>query len=206
MTVEILDVGCGDGLSFDALGQFGQVRGIEVDEGLLDPVGPHRSRISSKPLGEPMYEDPSWRFDLITALDVLEHLDDDRGAVESMVAMLRPGGILVVTVPAFSLLWDEHDEINHHRRRYTAKGLRSVLEGQGLDQVRVRYLFRSLFVPKLAVRFLNAGRSRKVEQHGIPSPKINAAMRGLCIVEDRALRRWPIPFGTSVLASARLSS
>jgi hypothetical protein len=198
----ILDVGCGDAVSFVALSAFGTVRGIEVDEGVLDPGGSSRGRISTRPLGDPVYDDPAWRFDLITALDVIEteHIDDDRGAV---TAMLRPGGRLVVTVPAFELLWDHHDEINHHRRRYTAASLRRTLDVQGLELVRLRYLFRTLFLPKLLVRLLNAGRDRKVAQHGIPVPAVNTAIRRVCVWEDRLLHRLPIPFGTSVIAVTR---
>jgi SAM-dependent methyltransferase len=199
----ILDVGCGDAVSFQALSEFGAVRGIEVDEDLLDPSGPFRDRISTRPLGDQVYTDSSWRFDLITALDVIEHIDDDRSAVSCMAAMLRPGGLLVITVPAFELLWDEHDEINNHRRRYTATLLRSTLDGQGLQLLNVRYLFRSLFIPKLLVRLVNKGRSRKVAQHGIPAPAINSALKHLCVLEDRLLRRLPIPFGTSVFAVTR---
>ncbi len=199
----ILDVGCGDALSFPALSEFGTVRGIEVDENLLDPSGPFRERISTRPLGDPIYDDPSWRFDLITALDVIEHIDDDRAAISSMAAMLRPGGLLVVTVPAFELLWDYHDEINHHHRRYTARRLRIALEGQGLELLQVRYLFRALFIPKLLVRLANAKRSRKVAQHGIPAPAINTALQRLCMLEDRLLRRLPVPFGTSLMGVSR---
>jgi SAM-dependent methyltransferase len=199
----ILDVGCGDAVSFPALSAFGTVRGIEVDESLLDPSGPFRERISTRPLGDAVYDDPSWRFDLITALDVIEHIDDDRGAIASIVAMLHPGGLLVVTVPAFELLWDHHDEINDHRRRYTASRLRGAFDGQGLEVLHIRYLFRTLFIPKLLVRLVNAGRSSKVAQHGIPRPAINSALRTLCVLEDRLLRRLPIPFGTSVVGVAR---
>ena len=199
----ILDVGCGDAMSFPALSAFGTVRGIEVDEGLLDPGGPFRDRISTRPLGDPVYDDPVWRFDLITALDVIEHIDDDRGAVTAMAAMLRPGGVVVVTVPAFELLWDHHDAINRHRRRYTAASLRRTLDVPGLELARLRYLFRTLFLPKLVVRLLNAGRDRKVAQHGIPVAAVNTAMRRVCVWEDRLLRRVPIPFGTSVMAMAR---
>jgi SAM-dependent methyltransferase len=199
----ILDVGCGDAVSFPALSEFGTVRGIEVDENLLDPFGPYRDRISTLPLGEPIYDDPSWRFDLITALDVIEHIDDDRGAVSAMAAMLRPGGLLVVTVPAFEVLWDQHDEINHHRRRYTATGLRGTLDIAGLDLLEVQYLFRSLFIPKLAVRLLNSVRSRKVAQDGVQGPAINSALRQICLLENRLLRHVPIPFGTSLIGVAR---
>ncbi len=199
----ILDVGCGDAVSFQALSEFGTVRGIEVDEDLLDPSGPFRDRISTRPLGDPIYEEPSWRFDLITALDVIEHIDDDRAAVRSMAAMLRPGGFLVITVPAFELLWDEHDEINNHRRRYTTTRLRNTLDGQGLELLQARYMFRTLFIPKLLVRLVNKGRSRKVAQHGIPAPAINSALKHFCVLEDRLLRRIPVPLGTSVFAVAR---
>src|SRR5262245_24938681 len=173
----ILDVGCGDALSFEALSAFGEARGIEVDEALLDPAGPHRGRIATRPLGDPLYDGPAWRFDLITALDVVEHIDDDRAAVAAMAALLRPGGHLVVTVPAFALLCIKHDVINHHRRRYTAAGLRRLLDGEGLEVLRLRYLFRGLFAPKLAMRALNAGRARgrKLAQHGLPPAPVNAA-------------------------------
>ena len=201
--LEILDVGCGDAVSFSVLSEFGAVRGIEVDEALLDPSGPYRDRISSRPLGESLYDGPEWSFDLITALDVIEHIEDDRGAVASMARMLRPDGLMILTVPAFELLWDHHDDVNHHLRRYTASRLRSVLEGQGVAVLELRYAFRALFLPKLLVRLANSARSRKVAQHGIPAAPINNAMRTLCLAEDRLLRRVPIPFGTSVLAVLR---
>lgn len=200
----ILDVGCGDGLFFPRLERYGDVRGIEVDEALLTPDGPYRDRIATRPLGDPSYAADAGRFDLITALDVLEHIDDDAAAVAALAAMLREGGHLVVTVPAFPALWDRHDEINHHRRRYTARPLRAVLEGAGLEIAHLRYLFRGLFVPKLLVAALNRHRrSRPIAQHGLPPPAVNRLMSRLCVVEDRLLRRVPIPFGTSLLAVAR---
>jgi SAM-dependent methyltransferase len=198
--LDVLDVGCGDAVSFPVLSEFGTVRGIEVDETLLDPSGPYRDRISTRLLGDPIYSDPEWTFDLITALDVIEHIEDDRAAVASMVSMLRPDGLMILTVPAFELLWDHHDDINHHFRRYTVSKLRSVLEGQGLKVLQLRYAFRSLFLPKLVVRLVNLSRFTKVAQHGIPADPINKFMCSLCLAEDRLLRRVPIPFGTSVLA------
>src|SRR5262249_24604101 len=106
--LDVLDVGCGDGLFFPQLERFGRVRGIELDLGLLDPDGPYRSLISTCPLGDPAYRGDGWEFDLVTALDVIEHIEDDRAAVSEMVRMLRPGGVLVITVPAFQALWAHH--------------------------------------------------------------------------------------------------
>ena len=203
---DILDVGCGDGLFFPGLARFGRVRGIEVDLGLLDPDAPHRERISTLPLGDPSYQGDGWRFDLITALDVIEHIADDRAAVAAMTAMLRPGGVMVITVPAFPSLWDHHDEVNLHHRRYTAGSLRQVIEGQGVELLQLRYLYRGLFPPKYLVARLNRRRTRKLEQHALPAPGINRLLARLCLWEDRLLRRVPIPFGTSVLAVARRGS
>jgi 2-polyprenyl-3-methyl-5-hydroxy-6-metoxy-1,4-benzoquinol methylase len=201
--LDILDVGCGDGLFFSELERFGTVRGIEVDEGMLRPDGPYRDRISTTPLGDPLYSGAEWQFDLITALDVIEHIEDDRAAVASMVEMLRTGGLLVITVPAFQALWDHHDEVNLHFRRYTTATLRRVLDGQGLELLRLRYVFRCLFPPKYLVAKLNRCRSRKLEQHTIPGPVVTRFMTRLCVLEDTLLRALPIPFGTSALAVAR---
>lgn len=200
---EILDVGCGDGLFFGQLQRFGRVRGIEVDETLLDPDGPYRHRISTEPLGDPAYNGDAGRFDLVAALDVIEHIADDAGAVRAMTAMLRPGGTLLVTVPAFPILWDQHDEINAHHRRYTARTLRHLLAAPGLDLVELRYLYRGLFPPKLLVAWWNRGRSAKIAQHTIPAPAVNRWLTRWFVAEDRLLRRLPIPFGTSLLAVAR---
>jgi 2-polyprenyl-3-methyl-5-hydroxy-6-metoxy-1,4-benzoquinol methylase len=200
---KILDVGCGNALSFPALADFGSVRGIEVDPKLLDDAGPFRAQISTDPLGSAAYDDPRWRFDVITALDVVEHIDDDRGAVARMAGMLERGGWMIITVPAFESLWDHHDEINLHCRRYTAEGLKRTLTGHGVEILELRYLFRSLFLPKLAIRLLNAGRTRKLAQHRVPGPLVNRALEHMCILEDRLLGRLPLPFGTSVLAVVR---
>ena len=193
----ILDVGCGNGLFFARLGAFGDVWGIEVDQSLLSPDSPHRDRIFSEPLGHARYR--GLHFDLITALDVVEHIEDDRQAIDEMFAMLRPGGKLLVTVPASMKLWDRHDEINGHYRRYSRRGLRELLSGKGRI-VCLRYLFHALFVPKLLVKTLNARFSRRIPQHSIPPRPINWSMKALCVLEYRLLGRLGIPFGTSLLA------
>ena len=147
-SAKILDVGCGNGLFFDKLADFGDVSGIEVDQSLIPADSPYRNRIFGKPIGHPRYRD--LRFDLITALDVVEHIEDDRQAIDDMFAMLGPGGKLIVTVPASMMLWDRHDEINRHYRRYSRKTLRTLISGKGRI-LRLNYLFHALFVPKLLV-------------------------------------------------------
>jgi SAM-dependent methyltransferase len=195
--IDILDVGCGNGLFFAELGKFGRVRGIEVDDSLIPSDSPYRAAIFSKPLGDPLYQ--GMQFDLVTALDVIEHLEDDRAAVRAMLAMLRPGGKLLITVPAFMLLWDKHDEINRHYRRYRKIDLRSLVPGDG-RLLSLKYLFHLLFFPKLLVKLANACFPRPIRQHAASFPGLNTLMKTLLIIEYRLAGRLPIPFGTSLLA------
>ena len=98
LPIEILDVGCGNGLFFSRLSEFGRVRGIEVDRSLITDDCPYRDRIHTKPLGDPQYR--GWRFDLITALDVIEHIEDDRAELERVGERLSDTGCIVDANPA----------------------------------------------------------------------------------------------------------
>jgi hypothetical protein len=116
-----------------------------------------------------------------------------------MVAMLRPGGYLLMTVPAFMTLWDRHDEINHHFRRYDCNQVRKLLAGHG--RVReVRYLFHGLFFLKGAFKLVNRISGGGLRQESVPPQPVNRVMQSLCLAEYFALRRLHLPFGTSVLA------
>ena len=197
---EILDFGCGNGLFLPRLAQRGSVTGIEVDESLITEEAPFRERIFSEPLGSESYRDR--RFDLITALDVIEHIEDDSTAINHLVEMLNPGGHLVITVPAFTLLWDEHDVVNQHFRRYRAKDLEKLLAGHG-QLVKLRYLFASLFPLKLAIATLNRIRTSKIAQATLPGRVSSRVIAAWLRLEDRATERLRLPLGTSVIAVLR---
>ncbi len=194
---EILDVGCGNGLFFDKLALFGTVRGIEIDRSLIPANSIYRDQIAHWPLGAAQYS--SHRYELITALDVVEHIENDRQAIEDIWAMLSPGGTLVITVPAFMALWDHHDEVNRHYRRYTRASLRGLLSRRG-KILKLCYLFHALVLPKFAIATLNRLCKTKSAQHAIPSPWINRAMETACWLEYRTLGKLNVPFGTSLLA------
>jgi SAM-dependent methyltransferase len=125
----ILDAGCGSGRTLDELRRYGEVRGME-----LNPVGVAAARARGHHVEEGRveaipYEDAS--FDLVTCLDVIEHTDDDVASLRELRRVARPGGKLVVTVPAHPRLWSSHDEVNGHRRRYTRRSLRGAAEAAG---------------------------------------------------------------------------
>ena len=197
----VLDIGCGDGLFFGALARFGEVDGLEPDEALLgDPRW--RSRIAIGRLGEGFR--PGRTYDLVLMLDVLEHIEDDRAALESAYALTRPGGVLLLTVPALSWLWSRHDEANAHHRRYRPSGLREVLDGSGFAVESVRYFFAWTVVPMLLRRWLApAGRGRADYDVAIPAPPINRALTAYSRAEHAVGRLFPWPIGSSLLAVAR---
>lgn len=194
----VLDVGCGDGLFFDRLSSMGEVEGVEPDAALVSEDGPWRSRIHVRPFDRGFR--PGRRYGLILMLDVLEHMDDPVAALRHARELLAPGGRLVVTVPAFRLLWTRHDEINHHVTRYTRTALVRQAHEAGLEVASARYFFHWLFPAKLAVRakerLLSAGDALPT----VPPPWINAAAYGLSRLEQAVVMPLRLPFGTSLLA------
>ena len=115
----VLDVGCGTGTMLSHLERYGEPIGIEADDqavAFCRARGVTRVRQADPP---PLPFDDS-RFDLVTALDVLEHVDDDQRLLGEMRRVLRPGGVALVTVPAFRALWSAQDVVSQHRRRYRA--------------------------------------------------------------------------------------
>jgi len=125
--LRILNVGCATGHSSEWLSGFGEVTSIEYD--------PECARMAAEITGLNVEVGsvkelafPDGQFDLVTAFDVLEHVDDDRLAASELVRVCKPGGVVLVTVPAFQFLWSEHDEVNHHFRRYHRAGLSALFE------------------------------------------------------------------------------
>ncbi len=193
----ILDVGCGDGLFFDRLQEFGDVEGIEPATGLVDPRGPHRARIRVAPFDDAFQ--PGKHYSLILMLDVLEHLDAPAGALRHALALLEPGGLLLITVPAFRILWTNHDRINQHRTRFTKKSFRRAATEAGLAISESRYFFQWLFAAKLATRCREIVFQSKIEVPRVPPQWLNRLLTGISLAEERLCHGLPIPFGSSLL-------
>lgn len=194
--LRVLDIGCGNGLFFPKLEQLGQVEGIEVDTTLLTE-GPYRKQISTELLGHSIYEGK--QYDIITCLDVLEHIEDDHHAIQCIDKLLAPGGRFVATVPAFMLLWDEHDEINRHFRRYNKKQFVELVSPLGSVE-RAQYLFHTVGTIKLGIGTMNRFRKRTIAQHQMPSRLMNKLMYTTCRAEYQLFNWLRFPFGSSVLA------
>jgi SAM-dependent methyltransferase len=147
----------------------------------------------------------SGTFDAVTALDVIEHIQDDRRALEEISRVLRPGGILVATVPAYQFLWGRHDEALHHQRRYRGTELRDLVNATGLRVEKMTYLLAGLFPLAAAARLASKGRKSNGAEATLPrvSPLLNQALVGFQAAELEVARRVGLPFGLSVLVVAR---
>jgi hypothetical protein len=146
---------------------------------------------------------------VLALFDVLEHVDDDRGMLGFLHSALGPGGVVVLTVPAHPVLFDDRDELAHHRRRYRRGELRKKLEGAGFE-VRLLTHFMAPLVPLLlAVRVLNhlrpPSRRQSRERQDLEFrvvPGVNEVLRAILAVERRLLRVVSLPFGSSIIAVA----
>jgi SAM-dependent methyltransferase len=199
----ILDVGCGTGANLEMLAQFGDAEGVDVSE---DALAFCRARGLTKVThGEAErlpYADDS--FDLVTALDVVEHLDDDASGLREMRRVLRPGGRALLFVPAFMWLWGVQDDVSHHRRRYTLPQLKGRVREAGFEVERATYANVTFFAPILAGRLLmRATGARPASENNINVSALNGVLGQLFGAERFWLRHLNFPFGVSAVCVAR---
>jgi SAM-dependent methyltransferase len=194
----ILDVGCGDGLFFDQLSRVGEAWGVESDESLVPAESRQRARIHIGPFDSSFA--PPRRFGLVVMLDVLEHLPDPVAALEHARHLLEPDGRVLITVPAFPVLWTHHDELNHHFVRYRKRSLAAVVRRAGLRTIASRYCFHWLFPVKLAVRGVELLSRREGESATVPPPWLNRLLLRVTRLEQKTLEPLNLPFGSSLLA------
>ena len=199
----ILDVGCGTGANLQMLANFGIAEGVDVSSGALDFCRARGlSKVKQGAAEALPYEDAS--FDLVTGLDVVEHLDDDIAGLGEMRRVLRPGGRALLFVPAFMFLWGVQDDISHHRRRYTIPELRERLSEAGLTVERATYANITFFLPILFGRLLmRLTGVRPVSENNITVGALNGLLGGIFGAESWWLQKMSFPFGVSIVCVAR---
>lgn len=204
--VSVLDAGCGSGRTMLDLAPLGEVCGVELDE---DAAALARSRgdfeVHTGPIESLPWEDE--KFDLVTSLDVIEHTPDDRASLREVHRVTRPGGFVLVTVPAYQWLWSQHDVANQHYRRYSRRTLIAALSAAGWQLQRITN-FNSLLLPVAApIRLLQ--RDGRIDAHyrtdlEIGPRWLNRVLEAPLQAEARWLvRGHTLPAGLSLLAVAR---
>ena len=200
----ILDVGCGTGANLMLLSQFGDTEGVDVSPDALEFC--RQRGLNNVRLGEAEklpYEDA--RFDLVTALDVVEHIDDDVAGLREFRRVLKPDGRILLFVPTFMFLWGVQDDVSHHRRRYRMPELRRVVEKAGFEVERTTYANITFFAPILLVRKLMKLTGIRTEtENTINISAFNGIFGSIFGAESSALRFLNFPFGVSGLCVARV--
>lgn len=205
--LKILDAGCGTGLMLEYLKRFGSVEGLESSDDAVRYCRERYGDAVAVKMGS-IAEDPLFAkesFDVVTLLDVLEHIEDDVSALANINELLVCGGILICTVPAFPFLWGGHDVLNRHKRRYRLRELEKKLAAAGLEVETISYYNTFLF-PFVALKRLLTPRSARME------PKsdfesyphwLNRLLKGVFASEKYFLRCLRFPFGVSLICTAR---
>lgn len=199
----VLEVGCGTGHNLAMLGEFGKLDACE-----LDAIA---RGMASDRLGRPVLEArlpnlsmfKAGSYDLIALLDVLEHVPDDLGSLKAIRRLLKPGGALVVTVPANKWMWSAHDVAHHHFRRYTKSELARLFRQAGYD-IQLHSYFNTLLFPAVAAaRLIGKLRGNETPDDAMPGKRVNEILNKVFGFEAGLIGRLPMPFGVSLIAVLR---
>lgn len=200
---QILDVGCGTGANLMMLGQFGDAHGIDISHDALAFCRARGlERLRHGAAEKLPYEDGT--FDLVTALDVVEHLDDDLAGLKEMRRVLRPDGRALLFVPAFMFLWGVQDDVSNHRRRYRMQQLLKVVREAGFEVERSTYANITFFLPILLVRtFMRLLNIKTSTENNIGMSSLNRTLGWILGSESAWLKHMNLPFGVSALCVAK---
>jgi SAM-dependent methyltransferase len=199
----ILELGAGTGHNLAMLSRFGTVEASE-----LDPVA---RELASERLGREVKEAalpdlsmfPADSYDLIALLDVLEHVTDDKGSLAAILGRLKPGGALLLTVPANPWMWSAHDVAHHHHRRYRKGEIERLARGAGYEIELLSPFNSLLFPPIAAVRLLGKLTGKDDSDDAMPGALVNKTLDTVFGLERSLIGRVPMPFGVSLVAVLR---
>lgn len=210
--LRVLDVGCGAGNMAHHLARYGQVVGVDLHPKPLEVARQRGLEVQEGSADDLPFDDRT--FDLVTLLDVVEHVPNEHGVFGECQRVLKPGGKLMVTAPALMWLWSNNDVLNAHQRRYTRRELGDKLRRHSFRVLRSSY--NNFFIFPLAAGVILARRGRAEPELASPhfdddayqvemepaSPLLNQVLTGVGKVEARLLRAVSLPIGTSIICIA----
>lgn len=200
--LKILNIGCGTGGTIKMLEKHGDVTNVDVSDEAIrymkEKGYPNVIKVDGIKLP---FKDNT--FDLVAAFDVLEHIEQEVGALEEWRRVLGPQGQIFISVPAYQWLWSQHDISLHHHRRYTRKSLKKAGKKAGLKDTRLSYAIGFSLPLVVGFRVINKALHRTIDAEtsyvALP-PRVNNLFIRLLEIEGRAQRVTKLPFGTSVMA------
>jgi len=201
-SLDILDVGCGTGINLGILAKFGRVVGLDSSKEALQFARKRgftnlrQGRAEKLPFANKF-------FDLVTALDVIEHIADDLRALQEFHRVLTDDGLLLITAPAYQFIWSEHDEALHHFRRYTASQIHQKLNQAGFRVIKRSYIITFNFPLILGYRLLRGlfpkNASAPQTSYVVLPRFFNNFLIFSLKIEAQLLKYLNLPFGTSVV-------
>lgn len=202
-----LDVGCGTGLWTAELEQGGRVCGLDYSADALKFCQKRglKKLVQASGVSLPFVKDS---YDAITALGVIEHLEDDKEFLMEVFRVCAPGGYILLLTSAYEFLWSQHDKIVHHTRRYTCGQLRSLLAASGFEPICISYVNRILSIPILFIRLIQRLLPEKEQTEGSPDlfmpPRIlNRILFRMLWLEAKLTNICPYLFGVGIVVFAR---
>jgi len=199
---EIFDYGCGSGYLVKQL----QIKGFNSHGGDISAEAINAGRndgiANLAVLNDYGINHPDNKFNFVLAMDVLEHLEDEGVAIREIERALKPGGVAIITVPAYKFLWGIQDDVSHHFRRYSMHAIvKAVKDNSGLAVVRKTYfnafLFPAIAVVRLISRFFNI--KNRQSDFDMNSRVVNNICYGIFDSERKLLEYLNFPFGVSIL-------
>ncbi len=200
----IMDAGCGNGDNLEFLSKYGELVAIEREDNALARAKSRQiGKVVKGELPDKFPSDINKENDLIVLLDVLEHIDDDEKSLSMLKNWAKNDATLLITVPAYQFLWTKHDELHHHKRRYTAGQLKKIIENNGWKVNYISYfnsfLFPLAFLTRLKDKVFPPS---KIDGLSVPNRIINLLFEKIFSLEACIIGRCSFPFGLSIIVVA----
>ena len=205
---DILEIGSGTGANLDLLADFGKVVALEMSADAI-VLAKERCSGTGRQISMRQGRCPedlaglAQKFDLICLFDVLEHIEQDGASLAGLGSMLKPGGKLLLTVPAYQWMWGPHDTHLHHHRRYSKHLLSARCAEAGLSIARVSHFNTLLFPLAVMGRLFEKLRGTNTLGTQAPPTPVNALLAFTFALERHLLARVSLPFGLSLLLLAQ---
>ena len=201
--LKILDAGCGTGLLAKRLNKFGEVTGVDIDPRAIFYSKKRGIKVIKASINDLPLQDLT--FDVVVSMDVLYHKRvDDKKALLEIYRVLKPGGLLLLRVPANPMLFSLHDKFVHTRERYTKRELLKKLAGAGFEVQKITFVNTLLFIPALLKAMFRKPKHNKSLSSIKPVPWfLNEIILRILLIENSLLKLFSLPFGIGLFTVAK---
>ncbi len=205
---KILDIGCGTGLMLNEYSKMGIAVGIDSNKEALALLQKRHPDLKTELGALPNIKQKN-QVDMVSTLDVLEHIQDDAVALKNINQLLVPGGFVILTVPAYRFLWSPHDRLNFHQRRYTKHDIKILAEKSHFTVEKLSYFNTLLFPAAVLYKLFEEFSFRfgkKLAPHvalTVPWKPLNTLLKKIFVLERFLLKKTSLPFGVSLVAVLR---